>query len=633
MRDRATTYFNRILVAYETLANPHKRVIYDKFGVDGLKDRTWQLGVRSMSPEQFKFWLEENMRKQQSEKLEELVVSGGKVEATVDVSGLWYSQVALRHKDGKYTTEELNPPVGTVTRYLVKHSFHVPLEELARVLEAPLPTSAKELWQGVERPRPSKHQAARRPKPMLTFDCALDGAPLRKGRKTSVAYLPRSLLASASFTATLIHQFPNLPPDSPRSVASLLAGNQLAIAARVLPSPVVTAQISRGFGQNAVTTSATFVGIPRWEVAPVVEANITRRLAARHSVFVGVNTGGTAWLSNFTELFRLPRLGSVRSGFASMGYIYHPISPTINEARQNAEGDACEMPFSRASRSKQTETYTVSVTSGLLVGGIKAKLSWGRTFFVGTPVTSTLALGKPRAPVGIRLGVETAIHITGAAQYTVKASRKFFDNTVCGVSATMGGSSGTGGVIFSLSWSRLGQRFSLPVVLAPIPDNRLMLYATAIPFAAYVAAELLWLRRREQRMRATEIARHRKALRSKIFRRQRAAKEAVEIMAPSVKRKMDAEREAGGLVIVNAEYGDGETKADVTIALAALAEGGQLVIPRGVDKSRIIGFYDPAPGAEKVLQVTYLWGGVTHRATVRGTRGFTAPSRLHVVES
>ncbi|KAI5854216.1 hypothetical protein BZA05DRAFT_472849 [Tricharina praecox] len=633
MRDRATTHFNRILIAYETLMNPHKRIIYDQFGVEGLKERAWQLGVRPMSPEQFKFWLEENMRKQKAEQLEELVASHGKVEATVDVSGLWFSQVMLhQQKDGRYTAEELQPPVGAITRYVVKHSFNIPLEEFARILEAPLPTSVKGLWEGVERPRPAKHETAPRPKPMLTFDCALDGAPPRKGRKASPNHLPQSVFASTSFTATLMHMFPNLPPDAPRSVASLLAGNQFAISARVLPSPVVTAQVSRAFGQNALTTSATFIGIPRWEKAPIVETNFTRRLAVRHSVFVGVNTGGTTWLANFSELFSLPRFGSVRSGYASLGYTFHPISSALEEASENAESGTSKMPSSRASRSKRTETYTASVTAGLLAAGIQAKLSWGRTFFVGTPVTSAITPGKPRSPVGIRLGLETTLHVTGAAQYTVKASRRFFENTTCGVAATMGGSSGKGGVIISLSWSRLGQRFSLPVILAPIPDNKFMIYATALPFAAYVATELFWLRPRERKLRAKEVARLRKALHYKTRRRKRAAEEAAEIMAPSVKRKMDAERETGGLVIVNATYGDEATRADVTIALAALVEGGQLVLPRGVDKSRIIGFYDPAPGAEKVLDVTYLWHGVTHCVTVRGAQGLTAPLRSHQVK-
>jgi len=633
MRDRATEHFNRILIAYETLVNPHKRIIYDEFGVDGLKERTWQLGAKSMSPEQFKFWLEENMRKQRAEQLEELVMSRGKVEATVDVSGLWFSQLILRkQKDGKYTTEEMQPPVGAITQYLVKHSFQVPLEQLARLIETPLPTSIGGFFGGGERPRPSKREAAPRPKPMLTFDCALDGMPPRKGRKANPAQLPQSVFASTSFTATLIHVFPNLPPDSPRSVASLLAGNRLAISARVLPSPVVTAYISRGFGQNALATTATFIGIPRWEKAPIIETNVTRRLAVRHSVFLGVNTGGPTWLSNFTELFSLPRHGSIRSGFASMGYIFHPISSALDQASESTEGSASKMPSSPASRSKRTETYTVSVTAGLLAAGIQAKTSWGRTFFVGTPVTSTFTPGKKRTPAGIRLGLETTLHVTGAAQYTVKASRKFFENTVCGVAATMGGSSGKGGVIISLSWSRLGQRFSLPVILAPIPNAKFMLYATAVPFAAYVAAELLWLRPREQKLRTKEVARLRKTLRSKTFRRRRAAEEAAEIMAPSVERKMDAERQAGGLVIVDATYGDEETKANVTIALAALVEGRQLTIPKGVDKNRIIGFYDPAPGAEKVLEVTYLWHGVMHRVAVRGTQGLTVPLRSHKVE-
>ena len=80
----------------------------------------------------------------------------------------------------------------------------------------------------------------------------------------------------------------------------------------------------------------------------------------------------------------------------------------------------------------------------------------------------------------------------------------------------------------------------------------------------------------------------------------------------------------GGLVIISARYGipsddgllvPGDDVADVTIAIAALvneptyANGPALVIPQGVRKSRLPGFWDPAPGQEKVLRVEYVFKG------------------------
>jgi DnaJ family protein C protein 11 len=79
-----------------------------------------------------------------------------------------------------------------------------------------------------------------------------------------------------------------------------------------------------------------------------------------------------------------------------------------------------------------------------------------------------------------------------------------------------------------------------------------------------------------------------------------------------------------GLVVLSAKYGipseDGtliksEQVADVTTAVAALIDdsvynnGPALVIPHGVRKSRLPGFWDPAPGLDKVLRVEYMFKG------------------------
>ncbi|KAA8894942.1 hypothetical protein FN846DRAFT_367141 [Sphaerosporella brunnea] len=636
MRERATKHFNQILVAYETLTNPQKRIVYDRLGIEGLKDRSWQVGVKSMSPAQFKLWLEVHMRKQRAEQLEELVVSRGKVVTTFDVSGLWYSQVMVRPQpDGSFVAEELQPPVGAMTSYIVNYSFQVPLNSLAEILESPLPSSVKGLSQQKHSSQSQKRREVDAPKPILTFDCSLGGASPQPKQKPLDRRFPSSVLASTGLSATLVHAFPHLPPDAPRSVASLLAGNQIAVATTILPAPTVTTQISRSFGQNAISMRGTFVGLPRLEKAPIVECNFTRRLAIRHSVFLGVNTGGTTWLANFKELFSLPELGKVRNGFASMGYTYHPVGSTAEDEPSEPDEDSYRTGPPRTSRSQRTESYNVAIVAGLMAQGMHAKLSWGRTFFVGTPLTTPdFHAIKNRRNVGVRLGVEATVHITGASSWTVKASRKLFENTIIGINATMGGSSSKSGVIIGFTWSRLGQRFSIPVILAPVPDTRIMLYATAIPFVAYVASEFLWLRKREQKLREREAARMRKALRSKTLRRRKTAEEATEVMRPSVERKMLAEKHVGGLVVLEATYGtkDGALSADVTIAVAALVDQGQLVLPRGVEKSRIIGFYDPAPGSEKVLTVQYLFNGLLHETTVKGEQGLIAPLRSHLVD-
>lgn len=661
MRDRATKHFNRVLVAYEALIDPQKRMIYDQLGIEGLKDKTWQLGVRSMSPEQFRFWLEEHMRKRQAEKLNELVVSHGKVSAVLDISGLWFQKmIIVQDKQGDIVSQRLESyPTGVITRYKVSHAFHVPLDSLADILEKPFPSSLKELWQeDLDKPRRPPKRDAPRARPTLSLDCSLDGTPPKRKNGGSGS-LPASVLAGTKLAVGLVHAFPNLAPDSPRSIASLLAGNQMVLQATILPAPTLTAQIGRGFGQNAVSARATFVGLPSIALAPITECSFTRRLALRHSVTIGFNTGGVTWLQGLRDVFKLPKVGQVRNGFSSLSYIYHPIGSAIADAEEAAADDPMTPTGQRTSRSKRTEAYTVSLNTGLLVRGVQAKFSWGRTFFVGTPVGSQRpqpqgGLAKP-ASVGIRLGVDATVHITGATKYTLKASRKVFENTVVGVNVSCGGATGMAGIQIDLSWSRLGQKISVPVVVAPVPNPRMMVYSTAIPLLAYASAEFLWLRPRDRQRHQREAARLRRALRSKTLRRRKAAEEAVEVLRTSVERKMDAERAAGGLVILAATYGTAASEAnakaagalgrrgggdgdgggklvvDVTVAVAALVDQGQLSLPRGVDKSKIIGFYDPAPGSEKVLWIRYLFGGFVHEVSVKDRQGVTAPLRSHLV--
>lgn len=63
------------------------------------------------------------------------------------------------------------------------------------------------------------------------------------------------------------------------------------------------------------------------------------------------------------------------------------------------------------------------------------------------------------------------------------------------------------------------------------------------------------------------------------------------------------------------EWAVPEEVADVTVAVAALVDGdekegrGSLYIPRGLRKSKLLGFWDPQPGRTKCLMVKYMYAG------------------------
>ncbi|TLS22944.1 uncharacterized protein PpBr36_05611 [Pyricularia pennisetigena] len=185
----------------------------------------------------------------------------------------------------------------------------------------------------------------------------------------------------------------------------------------------------------------------------------------------------------------------------------------------------------------------------------------------------------------------------------------------------------------SLYWSRLAQRLRLPILLrsgsGSAASRRLVLWAVVLPMLALAALDLG--RKKPQRRSVAATA-------DLVARRRAEADELTAVLATGTQARQTAERMRGGLVVLAAKYGvPGSTYAgmtvfnseyevaDVTIAVAALVIGadqedrpGSLHIPQGLRKSRLVGFWDPAPGQTKVLQVKYIYRGKEGVAEVRG---------------
>ncbi|KAF5545488.1 j domain-containing protein [Fusarium mexicanum] len=182
----------------------------------------------------------------------------------------------------------------------------------------------------------------------------------------------------------------------------------------------------------------------------------------------------------------------------------------------------------------------------------------------------------------------------------------------------------------SVYWSRLGQRLSVPLLIAPrsLLGSSVLFWAGALPFAGLAAVQLGLNYRRRQR-----VSRSHRRVRSDvsstgtpvaIARHRYEAENITTLLAHPIEGRQKHQMTLGGLVILNAKYGipdeygilaTSDQVADVTIAVAALinessySSGPALVIPHGVRKSRLPGFWDPAPGLDKILRVEYLFKG------------------------
>ncbi|KAF4449125.1 putative J domain-containing protein C63.03 [Fusarium austroafricanum] len=182
----------------------------------------------------------------------------------------------------------------------------------------------------------------------------------------------------------------------------------------------------------------------------------------------------------------------------------------------------------------------------------------------------------------------------------------------------------------SVYWSRLGQRLSVPLLIAPrsLFGSGVLFWAGAIPFAGVAALQLgLNYRRRQRKSRSHRRVRSDVSSTGTpvaIARHRYEADNITTLLAQPVEGRQKRQMALGGLVILSARYGipdeygmlaTSEQVADVTIAVAALinesshTNGPAVVIPCGVRKSRLPGFWDPAPGLDKILRVEYLFKG------------------------
>lgn len=89
LREAAQQHFTRIQEAYDVLIDPKKRIVYDLAGVEAVRqewgqhgamgprgdEQSKQLGVKAMSPDDFRKWFLKTMKKRERKAVESLVSS------------------------------------------------------------------------------------------------------------------------------------------------------------------------------------------------------------------------------------------------------------------------------------------------------------------------------------------------------------------------------------------------------------------------------------------------------------------------------------------------------------------------------------------------------------------------------
>ncbi|CAB4408198.1 unnamed protein product [Rhizophagus irregularis] len=198
------------------------------------------------------------------------------------------------------------------------------------------------------------------------------------------------------------------------------------------------------------------------------------------------------------------------------------------------------------------------------------------------------------------------------------------------------------GVTFKCRLSRLGQRITIPILISPEFNYKIILWGTILPIITITAVEQIILMPRRQKKKAEKLAALRELHAEYIENRKKEAIEAIRLLLPSVERKIETEKVKDGLVILEAWYGNisslrdvplNEKKdvADVRIPVQALVHDSQLTIPGGYSKSNIMGFYDPCMGEPKQLKIKYQFQRKFHEVIVDDTAPVACPLRSHII--
>ncbi|KAJ2796997.1 hypothetical protein H4S07_006057 [Coemansia furcata] len=219
------------------------------------------------------------------------------------------------------------------------------------------------------------------------------------------------------------------------------------------------------------------------------------------------------------------------------------------------------------------------------------------------------------------------------------------------------------GVTVTIYLRRFRNSVNLPILLTPMLELELAIYASAIPMAAALALHYFVLKPRRRRLIQRQMEILKDEQRYQLSQQQRQAQEAVRLMADAVGRARKQALATNGLVIESALYGDlpfgiaaqdtnimraaiakfgasrtalsatDEPRAcDVTVALHALVVGDQLVIAGSGSKQFLPGFYDPTFGAPKSLFICYRFKGKLHEVIVKDDQALAIPMREHCVE-
>lgn len=413
-----------------------------------------------------------------------------------------------------------------------------------------------------------------------------------------------------------------------------------------LPGSSVTARVSNHIRiqdeEEPLHIETSLSSARSWRPGPPRVGLALHRRVRDGTVFACVDSGTwiarqsreCQYLSDFSRFGKRARLASAyfpSPATFEVGFKFSPNELGLRAGRgftKQAEGGIRELDADIDIGGEGSWTVSAAVTSGSLAGYLR----------YGRDLLSTSDRSR-KSRSGFRMELELCADSFRDGYLALRSLKRVGQASKVGVEVGISSQD----LSLSLYFSRLGDRVIVPFIVAnrAFFSTELLFWSTFLPFMGFAALEFsVW---RPWRTKSTAQGRgirdfSRDELQNYVAKRRAEADELTMVLAGPVEPRQRAERQIGGLVIVSAKYGVKNTSsingwaseevADVTVAVASLVDDGQLLIPKGLRKSHLLGFWDPAPLRTKVLHVRYLFKGKEQVVEVSGRDELMLPRKI-----
>ncbi|RAL09197.1 J domain-containing protein [Aspergillus homomorphus CBS 101889] len=710
LAETAKRHFERIRTAYETLIDGRKRVVYDLLGAEGVREefdgvsaagnanehgggsggegsrgKEWRVGVKVKSPEEFRRWFLERMKRRERKAVNALVEGKGTFTLGIDASDM----ISVDKGAGEVY---LHVPDPKLANFGVGFSFKAPLPTWGNIFgeeeeeEEGDGDDEDEAEEGGSR---QKDLASLADGPEMVINAGISGKIRHLTQKLEIRVqdqepeireVPVPLVISTKELQLGLgasHTFADLSGSKGilgNPSLRFLQYSALSVNASVLPFPELDVSWAKPFTLVPGTRPFqlelnTVFQQPVWTAPPMLGARLSKQIGDKKHVFANWSSGTLTWPLGFLQ-FLNPKF-EVRDAFENILFIPGQLSqfqfgvlsrPTTKyvasvdddiddgEAEEDIEFE--NVRSKRRKANNAAEAWQLGAAVSPMMGGLS--FSYSRNIFSGKPSTDAplsqwsseahYHLPQGKEPRSVRLAVQSTVGFDLSLGWHIEGSRRVGGLTRMGLGV---GVQSANGLVMTVSWSRLGQKIKLPITVCPFEAANADAAALAVllPWVAYCALEFGFIRPRERRNHRRVIARRQKQLKKLVPKKREESQQAIQLMMDQVQRRRDREASHDGLVITRAEYGhypknnkkrsDGSDRepevADVTVPVMALVDNGQLVISKDTAKFHILGFYDPAPLLPKTLKIWYTYHGKEHYVEASDKEGVACPMRSHML--